>query len=539
MTDLVPLQQNQPTVTFVPLKQTENPFFHLSYDRRKKPEGVDFQYTDEAGNVNKWEVQYNTTKIGYPGIQAHEIWYLLIKPAIDSARKKHGKIPSIIPLGGVRECLRMVGWSAGGGQAKKLLKAISQIGASYCIAELYFPTSEKNEEGRRDYQFFSAEFNRLSKLTVGERKNVLEKDLENMDFRDEDRVAIILHPMEVKYQELEADRQKMIDNQFMFSIKPISRRWYELLVNKVFGTVKNKAEFFEIKYSWYIDRHPPLKRHHQKFRAVEQMNRVVKDLIDSGYLEKAEYRKIKSSDKEFDLAIRYYPGEEAKNSINRIKGFLANKDRRTQIKVKRANYSGSRKLFGQNHTVRPDQEKKPREATPDSETVTESKVEEQAISTITKEHQKLLQILMVKYGVSQSKAFELVTNHYEKVELQIEALPFRNADDETSMLIRSIEENYSIPKQLYEAEEEEKLRIAKAEQDEKDRLWRLKQQKIIDKCSFCDNRGDRWVPADWKMPGKTSTKVKAHHICTHISEKEELIEDWKSDEEGKSFTAGE
>ena len=67
---------------------------------------------------------------------------------------------------------------------------------------------------------------------------------------------------------------------------------------KIFGVVTNNGQFCEIRYSWYIKHHHTLKRQYQRFRVVEQMNRVVKDHIESGYLGKVEYRVVKEPDRD-------------------------------------------------------------------------------------------------------------------------------------------------------------------------------------------------------------------------------------------------
>jgi hypothetical protein len=47
--------------------------------------------------------------------------------------------------------------------------------------------------------------------------------------------------------------QRPIDNEYLFSVSPSARRWYELLAPKIFGVVENKRNsqegFCEIRYS--------------------------------------------------------------------------------------------------------------------------------------------------------------------------------------------------------------------------------------------------------------------------------------------------
>src|SRR5262249_20313932 len=101
-------------------------------------------------------------------------------------------------------------------------------------------------------------------------------------------------------------------------VKPTARRWYELVAPKIFGVVKNKGEYCEIRYSWYIEHHHTLKRYYERYRVVFQMNRLVEDHLKQGYITRVEYRPVKEPGQELDWIIRYYPGEGAKESISRI-----------------------------------------------------------------------------------------------------------------------------------------------------------------------------------------------------------------------------
>jgi hypothetical protein len=206
----------------------------------------------------------------------------------------------------------MVGWTAGGFQAKELIKSLTQISFAGCVADLWFPTDEKDNEGRQKYLQIKSRFSRLSVYAIGE-YHLTEKDLKNVefDFDLEDKLYIRLDPIEVRLQQLQASQQRLIDNAYMFSIKPIARRWYELLAGKIYGTLKHNAPYFEIRYSWYIKHHHTLKRFVAMKRVTEQMNRVVQEHLDSGFLTKVEYRKIKEPEQELDFLIRYYVGKSA------------------------------------------------------------------------------------------------------------------------------------------------------------------------------------------------------------------------------------
>src|SRR5215813_13554261 len=291
--ELLPLKPDQHSVSFVPRLSLELPFFNLSARRKGIPKVIKYEGRDEAGRPIRWEVYQDTSKqIGAPAVEAHEVWYLLVKPSIDASRLRDGSIPETIPLGGVRECLRKVGWTAGGHQARELIKALTQISFAGCVADLWVPTDKPDNDGKTTYLQIKGRFSRMSVYAIGE-YHLTEDELAQNKFEFDlaDVIYIRLDPLEAKLQQLQ-DR-RILDNQYLFSVSPAARRWYELMAAKIFGVVSNRGTFCEIRYSWYIKHHHTLKRHHQRFRVVEQMNRVVHNHIESGYLSNVEYRVIK------------------------------------------------------------------------------------------------------------------------------------------------------------------------------------------------------------------------------------------------------
>src|SRR5262249_43820564 len=112
---------------------------------------------------------------------------------------------------------------------------------------------------------------------------------------------------------------KPLDNEYMKTLNPSAKRWYEITVEDVFGVVKNGGLYgFEIKYSEYIKAHHTLSRQTGRRRLVMQMNKVIRDHISSKYIARVEYRPIKLPGQLIDCLIRYYPGDGAKESIKRI-----------------------------------------------------------------------------------------------------------------------------------------------------------------------------------------------------------------------------
>lgn len=482
---LQPLKPKQHPVTSLPKFTTELPFFYLTKRKDLLSQPVDFRSTDPENKPVRWRVTPNPT-IGAPGIEAHEVWVRLIKPAIDAERERLlGKLPSLIPLGSIRECLRTLGRSIGGWESRRLLKSIRQIGSAWCEADFWMPTAERDEEGRALYRHIKGEFSRISIYSIGS-KHLTDEELEegkfSFDFDLEDTVYLLLHPHEVEMQKHQG--QRPIDNEYLFSVSPAARRWYELLASKIFGVMENRRGqqegFCEIRYSWYVERHHTLKRHAERYRVVEQMNDLIEDHKALGYLEKVEYRAIREPGQDVDFIIRYYPGEGARTSINRIRSRRQRKTRPTQRELP------------------PSQGSSP--ALPSAETTARAEPEAKLlIATLTGKPPE-------GFGISEAKARELVKAHREAIEEQLAAYPYRDLGkprkNAAGWLIAAIEENYALPA-AYLEEQEKKRQAAKSAAAKAAAVG----------CGFCDQKGWRRV----RTPKYPDGAMKQ---CTHKPETE-------------------
>lgn len=474
--ELIPLNEDQHVITFVPRLITELPFFNLTSYQKNLPSVIKFAGLDDAGHPINWEVYQNTNKeIGAPRADAHRVWYQLVKPAADQVRRIDGTIPEIVPLGKIRECLRKVGWTAGGHQEHKLIRCLNQIGAAWCVADLWIPTRESDEHGKPKFIQVKGRFSRLSVYAIGER-HVTEEDLVNIsfDFDLDDILYIKLDPLEARLQQ--GSDQRVYDNRYWFSVDPAARRWYELMAPKIFGTVKNKAPFCEVAYSWYVQHHHTLKRFYERRRVVEQMNRLVKDHLETRYLSSVEYRVVKEPDKEIDYVIRYYPGEGAGESIARIQGHLH--ERRLLTRKTRS----------------------PRRKNRD-QGVSESYNRLALLTWRDAENQRLILELFLRFGIALSKSLDLVTTRHEAVIKQLEYWPYRNVsvkDGLAGWMIAAIQRDYTAPPAFAEAIQQNvqaaltKKRIAN-----------------IASCPFCDDRGVIRMQST-KSPGQITVR-----ICTH------------------------
>jgi len=457
--ELLPLKPEQHTITFVPKLSLELPFFNLTARRKDIPRVIKYKGRDAAGRPLNWEVyQDSSEEIGAPAVEAHEVWYLLVKPSIDSHRLSNRDIPEIIPLGGVRECLRKVGWTSGGYQGHELIKALTQISFAGCVADLWVPTGERDQEGKERFLQIKGRFSRMSVYAIGEH-HLTDEELaqKKFDFELDDVIYIRLDPLEAKLQQLQ-DR-RILDNQYLFAVNPAGRRWYELMAGKIFGVVKNKGEFCEVRYSWYVKHHHTLKPQHAHKRVRFQMDRVVKDHLASGYIRKVEYRAVKELNQEIDYIIRYYPGLGAKESNTRIQNFIREKRRQ------RKSISGLRS---------------PKQGAGDLRDLRKPR----AISVITAHHFNLISKLIINFRIHPLKAMELGIRRPDAVSTQIEAWPFRLARPRNlaGWMIQAIENDYELPSAYLNYQDQKTTAATRAEAENQ-----------ILHCPLCDVRGFRYV----------------------------------------------
>jgi hypothetical protein len=476
---LITIKAGQHSVVLVPRSTTDLPFFYHTKQKTRLNQNIDYKGVDILGRPIRWKVIPNKdSEIGAPAIDAHEVWMRLVKPSFD---ERLDESVDVIPLGKIRECLRAVDWGQGGWEARRLLKALHQISAASCIADLWIQTTEQDSDGNPVFKRVNATFSKLTIYAIGA-THITEEQLKNgnfnFDFDLEDTLYVQLHPVEAEIQK--SQPQKYIDNQYLFSVKPSSRRWYELVAGKIFGVVKNKGEFCEIRYSWYLQHHHTLKRHHARFRVVEQMSEIIKDHLALGYISKVEYRKIQEPDQELDFIIRYYPGEAAKESIARIQGHIYR------------NRKASKSL-----PETPNAQARVNEPVEQGSRVLEANM---ALPTLsTEQDNQLIQELIVNFQITAIRAMNLVQHHRTAVAEQIAAFPHRtiNPKNKAGWMIEAIEKNYTLPDEYLQAK-----------QKEADLKRLLEQQAERDACSLCDASGYRRVKSG-KYPSGAMKK------CTH------------------------
>src|SRR5690349_5970548 len=157
-----PSSADQHAVTPVPKFTTELPFFYLTKQKHLLAKDIHYEGHDAYGNPIRWEVIPNRSpKIGVPTIEAHSIFTRLVKPMIELSRRPDGQIPEIVPLGGIRESLRAIGWEEGGWEARRLLQGLMQIGQATCDFDFLLPIGEVDANGKPLFKAIKGIFNRF------------------------------------------------------------------------------------------------------------------------------------------------------------------------------------------------------------------------------------------------------------------------------------------------------------------------------------------------------------------------------------------
>ncbi|MCI0392091.1 MAG: hypothetical protein MOB07_25440 [Acidobacteria bacterium] len=396
-------------VTLSPAGVNEYPFFCLSRRPAHLKRNIEWRGADSEGRQFTWKVKPNSD--GLPGEAAWEIWLTIIQPLLHASQPlRHGLL---IPLGGVRHCLRVLGWTISGANARVLTRALSQVAGATIEFDLWLPLLQPKPEGE-NFRRVRGRGPRILFYSIGEYQ-VSEAELQSgelaYDYDLNDVISIRVA--------LEADLQQNVqyrplDQVYVRSVCPSARRWYELTAASVFGAVShpNSRGYFDVRYSWYVSRHHTLEAQTGLRRIKMQMEKITKDHLKSGYLRKVEYFETSEGD---DVIIRYFPGAGAKRSINRVKSLL----------------SGRRGLI----SVGDEQVDSVPAPPPDSEA------------------EALILKMISEYSLIEKIARRLVEENAEEARKQVEAYPYRKAkpDNPAAFLVQSIREKWPLPEKYLAA----------------------------------------------------------------------------------------
>ena len=407
---------------------------------------IEIEERDEAGELHaSWDVSYNS-RFGQPGQLAYKVDTIVVNRRIDEEGRP---LPKIIRLGSLRDICRELNINEG--QATRQVKrALHQNASAYINAKITYTASDRSE---RFIEFGATRYDVIftgKKLPDGKRA---------------DAVYIILHDL---YRELlDGVQKRPLDYEYLKEMPPGSQRFYELLSFQIYAALKHGRPRARLLYSEYCT-YAPQVRYFDYDHVKKQMYKVHAPHRQSDYISAVEFRETKDREGRPDWEMLYVPGARA----------------RAEFKL----FTQPRKGLSARST---------RELNSSAPTPPDRKDAAPA-------DQDPLVEQLVKFGVAEAKARELVVGHREAAEAQIAAYPYRGPGkpkkNAAGWLIAAIEGNFNLP--VAYLEEQEKKRKAETSAAAK---------AAADGCQFCDHSGWRRV----RTPNYPDGAMKK---CTHSAE---------------------
>jgi hypothetical protein len=413
---------------------------------------IEIQERDGDGEVSaKWEVSYNS-KHGQPGQLAYKVDSLVVNRRIDEEARP---LPSVIKLGSLRDIATETGTNVANTNAVK--KALFQNAAAFINASVKYTGSDKEE--------YSIEF-------AGTRYNIVLTGKKLPNGMKADAVYIVLHDL---YRELlDRAQRRPLDYDYLKELAPAPQRFYELLSFQMFAALKNERPRARLLYSEYCT-YAPQTRYFDYDHVKKQMFKIHAPHRRAEYIAAIEFRETTDAEGRADWQMLYTPGRRAKAEFRiftRPKKFLA-------IKPKKGLTTGAAAPA-------------PQPPVP------------------TQPSDDPLVIQLSDFGITETKAKDLVLRHRIAVEQQIAAYPYRNLPPEqknpAGWIITAIEQGYELPAAFLEA----KRRTDEIQHGQQKRA-------VIEACQLCSDSGFRVV----KRPDGTGTAAKK---CTHDPQTESQYE---------------
>lgn len=349
----------------------------------------------------KWEVDY-PQKAGQPGPLAYKVDTLIVNRRIDEERPN---IPKVIKLGSLSEICRELGMRVSGGNSNELKKAIHQNASAYITAKISYKGADGTE------QAIEAGFSRYSVIFTGERFP---------DGRKANAVYLILN--DVYQKVLNEVQTRPLDYDYLRDLPPAAQRFYELIGFQIYAVLKHSRPRARLLYSDFCIRAPQT-RYHDWEHVRKQIYKVHAPHLKSGYLAKVEFQEVQGGSGEADWLMLYTPGRKAETEFRAFA------------------------RAGKNLAARAGKEEAPA-----------GKLSAQKDSPASAPDDDPLVRQLLKFGVSKTKARELVEAHREATEAQIAAYPYRDGKSRKSRRVayrRNRRELHSTRRLLRGAGEEE------------------------------------------------------------------------------------
>lgn len=389
---------------------------------------IEIEERDEAGELHaSWDVSYNS-RFGQPGQLAYKVDTIVVNRRIDEEGRP---LPKVIRLGSLRDICRELNINEG--QATRHVKrALHQNASAYINAKITYTGSDRTE---RFIEFGATRYDVIftgKKLPDGKRA---------------DAVYIILHDL---YRELlDGVQKRPLDYEYLKELPPGPQRFYELLSFQIYAALKHGRPRARLLYSEYCT-YAPQVRYFDYDHVKKQMYKVHAPHRQSDYISAVELRETKDREGRPDWEMLYTPGGRAKAE------FRAFTQPRKAVAARAA---GELNAHSTTPSVKEDR------STADTDPLVDQ---------------------LLKFGVAEAKARELVKGHREAAEAQIAAYPYRDPGkpkkNAAGWLIAAIEGNFTLPV-AYLEEQEKKRQAANS----------AAARAAAAACQFCDHSGWRRI----------------------------------------------
>jgi hypothetical protein len=380
------------------------PIHNLGKGNQSKLEIIEVLETGK--NVTKWKVSYSS-EYGQPHSLGYKIDTLIVNKRIDESRANLSKI---IKLGSLREIIKELGLS--NANTNNIKQALYQNAFVGITAKLKYRATDKTE---KTLEFGTT---RYSVIFTGETLP---------DGRKADAVYILLNEIYLNF--LIQSQTRPLDYDYLKKLPPTAQRFYELVSPKIYSHLKNKLPCAKLSYS-YLCQFSPLTRYFTYDQVKKQMYKIHKPHKDSNYLETVKVTETVDNEQKPDWIFSYTAGTKAKEEFKHFQKTAKEQKREQSLKENLAGIFDNRLLdFANISDQKPIPKTKP-------------------TADLTEEEKGLLSQIL-EYGVSETKAKDLIKRSRLTAEAQILYYPYttlaENVKNPSGWIIKAIENNYAPP----------------------------------------------------------------------------------------------
>jgi hypothetical protein len=259
------------------------PYHWIALDSPSKD--IEIVRKNSQGEVELfWKVKPNSEK-GPPGALAYKLDTLLIYKLIDEAGFP---VPEYVKLGSLQGIAKRIG-----GRPVEIKAALEQNAGTLITAKLVYRSKDRRT------RTIDATFTRYGVVFTGE----------DFEGRKADGVYVVFHPI---YRNLlQHALRRPLNFTYLASISSgLARRWYEVLSYKIYAAIKNGHEWATIPYSEYC-LYTAQVRYTDRKKMQNQLNRVHRTHLESGYITAVRYQAVAGEGGEADWVLGYRPGPRA------------------------------------------------------------------------------------------------------------------------------------------------------------------------------------------------------------------------------------